>query len=128
MTLSFQGPPNERLDALLNRQVPAATAWGVPLYIAEAFGFRKGNLLSLRQLGHAEGLAVPGGVSEIVMKFLAILLGTLTGEGPMEASAPMLDNAAIVPLYPCPVNLISASDPGTGAFPVSVSRVLPVIL
>ncbi len=39
--LSFQGPPNERLDALLERQVPAATAWGVPLYIAEAFGFRK---------------------------------------------------------------------------------------
>jgi ABC-type nitrate/sulfonate/bicarbonate transport system substrate-binding protein len=41
VTLSFQGPPNERLDALLERQVPAATAWGVPLYIAEAFGFRK---------------------------------------------------------------------------------------
>jgi NitT/TauT family transport system substrate-binding protein len=39
--LSFQGPPNERLDALLDRQVPAATMWGVPLYIAEAFGFRK---------------------------------------------------------------------------------------
>jgi NitT/TauT family transport system substrate-binding protein len=41
LELSFQGPPNERLDALLERQVPAATAWGVPLYIAEAFGFRK---------------------------------------------------------------------------------------
>ena len=41
ITLSFQGPPNERLDALLDRQVPAATAWGVPLYVAEAFGFRK---------------------------------------------------------------------------------------
>jgi hypothetical protein len=39
--LTFQGPPNERLDALIERQVPAATAWGVPLYIAEAFGFRK---------------------------------------------------------------------------------------
>jgi NitT/TauT family transport system substrate-binding protein len=39
--LSFQGPPNERLDALLERQVPAATVWGVPLYIAESFGFRK---------------------------------------------------------------------------------------
>ena len=39
--LTFQGPPNERLDALLERQVPAATTWGVPLYIAEAFGFRK---------------------------------------------------------------------------------------
>jgi ABC-type nitrate/sulfonate/bicarbonate transport system substrate-binding protein len=39
--LSFQGPPNERLDAVLERQVPAATMWGVPLYIAEAFGFRK---------------------------------------------------------------------------------------
>jgi NitT/TauT family transport system substrate-binding protein len=39
--LTFQGPPNERLDALLERQVPAATSWGVPLYIAEAFGFRK---------------------------------------------------------------------------------------
>ena len=39
--LTFQGPPNERLDALLERQVPAATMFGVPLYIAEAFGFRK---------------------------------------------------------------------------------------
>ena len=39
--LSFEGPPNERLNALLTRQVPAATAWGVPLYIAEAYGFRK---------------------------------------------------------------------------------------
>jgi NitT/TauT family transport system substrate-binding protein len=39
--LSFQGPPNERLDALLERQVQAATVWGVPLYIAEAHGFRK---------------------------------------------------------------------------------------
>jgi NitT/TauT family transport system substrate-binding protein len=39
--LTFQGPPNERLDALLGRQVQAATTWGVPLYIAEAFGFRK---------------------------------------------------------------------------------------
>jgi hypothetical protein len=40
LDLTFQGPPNERLDALLERQVPAATTWGVPLYIAEAFGFR----------------------------------------------------------------------------------------
>jgi NitT/TauT family transport system substrate-binding protein len=39
--LTFQGPPNERLDTLLERQVAAATMWGVPLYIAEAFGFRK---------------------------------------------------------------------------------------
>jgi hypothetical protein len=39
--LTFQGPPNERLDALLERQVPAATTWGVPLYVAEAYGFRK---------------------------------------------------------------------------------------
>jgi NitT/TauT family transport system substrate-binding protein len=39
--LTFQGPPNERLDALLERQVPAGTMWGVPFYIAEAFGFRK---------------------------------------------------------------------------------------
>jgi ABC-type nitrate/sulfonate/bicarbonate transport system substrate-binding protein len=39
--ITFQGPPNERLDALLERQVPAAAAWGVPLYIAEAFGFRR---------------------------------------------------------------------------------------
>jgi len=41
LKLTFQGPPNERMDALLERQVSAATAWGVPLYIAEAFGFRK---------------------------------------------------------------------------------------
>jgi len=38
--LTFQGPPNERLDALLGREVPAACVWGVPLYIAGAFGFR----------------------------------------------------------------------------------------
>src|SRR3989440_452218 len=42
LELTFQGPPNERLDALLNREVQAACGWGVPLYIAEAFGFRKG--------------------------------------------------------------------------------------
>jgi hypothetical protein len=41
LRLTFQGPPNERLDALLDRQVPAAVVWGVPLYIAEALGFRK---------------------------------------------------------------------------------------
>jgi len=41
IALTFQGPPNERLDALLERQVPAGTMWGVPYYIAEAFGFRK---------------------------------------------------------------------------------------
>jgi ABC-type nitrate/sulfonate/bicarbonate transport system substrate-binding protein len=41
LKLTFQGPPNERLDTLLERQVAAATVWGVPLYIAEAFGFRK---------------------------------------------------------------------------------------
>jgi len=40
ITLSFQGPPNERLDALLQRRVPAAVMFGVPLYIAQAFGFR----------------------------------------------------------------------------------------
>jgi NitT/TauT family transport system substrate-binding protein len=41
LSLTFQGPPNERLDALIERQVPAATTWGVPLYVAEALGFRK---------------------------------------------------------------------------------------
>src|ERR1700722_4527297 len=41
LKLTFQGPPNERLDTLLERQGPAAVAWGGPLYIAEAFGFRK---------------------------------------------------------------------------------------
>jgi NitT/TauT family transport system substrate-binding protein len=41
ISLTFQGPPNERLDALLDRQVAAGTMWGVPSYIAEAFGFRK---------------------------------------------------------------------------------------
>jgi len=39
--LTFQGPPNERLDTLLDRQCEAAVVWGVPYYIAEAFGFRK---------------------------------------------------------------------------------------
>jgi ABC-type nitrate/sulfonate/bicarbonate transport system substrate-binding protein len=41
MNVTFQGQPNQRLDALLDRQVGAATLFGVPLYIAEAFGFRK---------------------------------------------------------------------------------------
>ena len=41
LRLTFQGPPNERLEALLERKVQAATMFGVPLYIAEAFGFRK---------------------------------------------------------------------------------------
>ncbi|HET7012731.1 MAG TPA: hypothetical protein VFI65_02400 [Streptosporangiaceae bacterium] len=41
ISLTFQGPPNERLDALLDRQVPAGTMWGVPYYVAESFGFRK---------------------------------------------------------------------------------------
>src|SRR5487761_1492310 len=40
VALTFQGPPNERLDALLGREVQAACAWGVPLYIAQSFGFR----------------------------------------------------------------------------------------
>jgi NitT/TauT family transport system substrate-binding protein len=39
--LTFQGPPDERLDTLLERRVAAATVWGTPLYIAESFGFRK---------------------------------------------------------------------------------------
>ncbi|HET7388727.1 MAG TPA: hypothetical protein VFJ19_18905 [Nocardioidaceae bacterium] len=38
--LSFQGPPNERLDTLIDRRVPAATVWGVPYYVAQALGFR----------------------------------------------------------------------------------------
>lgn len=41
LQVTFQGPPNERLEALLGRQVQAATMFGVPLYIAEALGFRK---------------------------------------------------------------------------------------
>jgi NitT/TauT family transport system substrate-binding protein len=41
ISLTFQGPPNERLDALLERQVPAGTMWGVPYYVAESHGFRK---------------------------------------------------------------------------------------
>jgi NitT/TauT family transport system substrate-binding protein len=41
IALTFQGPPNERLDTLVSGQVPAATVWGVPLYIAEALGFRR---------------------------------------------------------------------------------------
>jgi hypothetical protein len=32
--------------------------------------------------------ASPGGVSVIVKKFFAMLLGTLAGEGPIEDSAP----------------------------------------
>jgi NitT/TauT family transport system substrate-binding protein len=68
--LTFQGPPNERLDVLLGRAVPAATAWGVPLYIAEAFGFRK-ILDATFMIGF---LATGSGVSKgDVEKYLAAL-------------------------------------------------------
>jgi len=39
--LSFEGSPATRLDSVLERSIPAATVFGVQLYIAEAFGFRK---------------------------------------------------------------------------------------
>ena len=68
--LTFQGAPNERLDALLGRQVQAATTWGVPLYIAEAFGFRK-VLDTTFMIGF---LATGHGVSKSdVEKYLAAL-------------------------------------------------------
>ena len=41
INLSFEGSPDTRLDSLLERQIPAATVFGVQLSIAEAFGFRK---------------------------------------------------------------------------------------
>jgi len=41
INLSFEGGPNDRLDGLLERRMSAATVFGVQLYIAEAFGFRK---------------------------------------------------------------------------------------
>jgi NitT/TauT family transport system substrate-binding protein len=39
--LSLEGSSMTRLDSVLDRSIPAATVWGVALYIAEAFGFRK---------------------------------------------------------------------------------------
>jgi NitT/TauT family transport system substrate-binding protein len=68
--LSFQGPPNERLDALLERNVPAATVWGVPLYIAESFGFRKVVDATFMIGFLVTGLAVD---PEDVKKYLAAL-------------------------------------------------------
>jgi NitT/TauT family transport system substrate-binding protein len=70
ITLSFQGPPNERLDALLERKVPAATAWGVPLYVAQAHWFR-----TVIDATFMIGFLVTGtGVSEAdVEKYLAAL-------------------------------------------------------
>jgi ABC-type nitrate/sulfonate/bicarbonate transport system substrate-binding protein len=70
LKLSFEGPPNERLDMLLDRQVPAAVAWGVPLYIAEAFGFRK-----VVDATFMIGFLVTGGdaTREDVDKYLAAL-------------------------------------------------------
>lgn len=41
INLSFEGSPATRLDSVLDRQIPAATVFGVQLYIAEAMGFRK---------------------------------------------------------------------------------------
>jgi NitT/TauT family transport system substrate-binding protein len=67
--LTFQGPPNERLDALLEREVLAATTWGVPLYIAESFGFRK-----VLDATFMIGFLVTGSVSKAdVDKYLAAL-------------------------------------------------------
>jgi NitT/TauT family transport system substrate-binding protein len=40
ITLSFEGSPATRLDSVLERAVPAATVFGVQLYIAQAMGFR----------------------------------------------------------------------------------------
>ncbi|MEO6570623.1 MAG: ABC transporter substrate-binding protein, partial [Ilumatobacteraceae bacterium] len=40
MNLSFEGSPETRLDSLVNRQIPAATVFGVELYIAESLGCR----------------------------------------------------------------------------------------
>jgi hypothetical protein len=70
VSLSFQGPPNERLDALLERQVPAGTMWGVPLYIAEAFGFRK-VLDATFMIGFL--VSRPGVAAADVGKYLAAL-------------------------------------------------------
>jgi NitT/TauT family transport system substrate-binding protein len=41
MNLSFEGSPQTRLDSVIDRQIPAATVFGVQLYIAEALGFRR---------------------------------------------------------------------------------------
>ena len=41
INLSFEGSPATRLDSVLDRSIPAATVFGVQLYIAEAMGFRK---------------------------------------------------------------------------------------
>jgi len=70
LKLTFQGPPNERLDTLLNKQVPAATTWGVPLYIAEAFGFRK-VLDATFMIGFL--VTGPGATKADVDKYLAAL-------------------------------------------------------
>jgi len=69
LKLTYQGPPNERLDALLERQVPAATTWGVPLYIAQAFGFRT-VLDATFMIGF---LAGPEATKTDVQKYLAAL-------------------------------------------------------
>lgn len=39
--LRFEGMPNDRLDAVVDNRVPAATLFGVQLYVAEALGCRK---------------------------------------------------------------------------------------
>jgi hypothetical protein len=41
INLGFEGSPQTRLDSVIDRQIPAATVFGVQLYIAEALGFRK---------------------------------------------------------------------------------------
>lgn len=40
INLSFEGSPATRLDSVLDRSIPAATLFGVQLYIAQAMGFR----------------------------------------------------------------------------------------
>ncbi|MGH9102968.1 MAG: ABC transporter substrate-binding protein [Acidimicrobiales bacterium] len=39
--VTFQGLPNDRLDAAIDRRVAAADLWGVPMYVAEEHGFVK---------------------------------------------------------------------------------------
>jgi hypothetical protein len=41
ITLRFVGMPYDRVDALLNDEVPAANIWGAATYLLEQQGFRK---------------------------------------------------------------------------------------
>jgi len=93
VSLSFQGPPNERLDALLDRQVPAGTMWGVPLYIAEAQPVPRPAVRSGQLRRGRPGLKRwPDNGAQPAMVFLSCRGGPVVNVSPVKASKNKMTN------------------------------------